>query len=383
MALQETEEKNKIRSSGKLTIYGWLFFVTGIIIFIYGVSAKNSNFLGIALFLLFLLLFSYIISHINFSNIKVTVWTTDKIFATIPIPVEISFTNSNRIFEVHSLKFESAILGNGSYYNQDVSSAVIPQNHDVVSVGTIPASSIISITENTIIRKRGCYASFEYRISSNFPFGLIEWCYEGTKLLQLVVYPRPRSVKELRSDFSAGIGAEDSAIEIVQDGSGDIKGVKEFSNGMPLKLIHWPLSAHFQYPVVKDLEASSSEEFVIIFHSWEPRGEFNAKSTKHALEFLTGLFLYFYDHNIEFDFFASFNDWKLIRVDSSEDTLERALLSLVYATITTVHDFNPVYDIIDALPENDQKTLIVSNTPKKHWSHLLKNNNMTICLDTL
>jgi uncharacterized protein (DUF58 family) len=185
----------------------------------------------------------------------------------------------------------------------------------------------------------------------------------------------------LQQILAIGQGIGNDSDHYRREGTGEFRGLREFSHGDPVKLIHWPLSARFQNLVVKEYDPVAPEELIIVFHSYWQGTSATMTSPEYALQLLAGMFALLHDNGTEFSFYSSFNSWDEVRVNDDPETMEGAFESLARADITPLSSLEPLTDLMDELPEDDRRVVIFSNTPKKHWQQHLGENHSLICLD--
>ncbi len=369
------------RSLPRPTVRGKLLILAGLAGLGAWLRFGDIAVLQFSLFLAFVLLASFLAAIVNFHGLSLRRELPGQVFAGERFAVRLRLANAKTRLDSYCLELEDELLGNGGYLEARADSLVNSQTAGPLAAVEIPANSQAELSALTLFRKRGIHRSFRYRLASTFPFGLFRQSFEGVLDTELTVYPKPLFPPVLKHVFAAGLGSEDAPRQLSKDCLGEFKGLREFTSGDPLKLVHWPLSARFRQLVVKEFEPSTPEEIVLAFHSYQPPGSFVARSPERALQILAGFFLHLQRTGSEFDFIASFNDWENIRVSSDPAALEQALLTLAMARMHTVNDLTPLLELLDAMPEGSRRIIVLSNTPCEHWRRLLGRRDSMLCLD--
>lgn len=89
--------------------------------------------------------------------------------------------------------------------------------------------------------RRGMAELTGVRVSSRFPFGMIEWVVDLQNPVSLVVYPRPRAGGRLAMED--GQREAEANRSTLDRGMGDFVGLRAWRNGEAIKNVHWRTSA--------------------------------------------------------------------------------------------------------------------------------------------
>lgn len=117
---------------------------------------------------------------------------------------------------------------------------------------------------------RGRYRFGPLRLSTRFPFGLLEWRAELGDGEVLIVYPRlgrlsRRWAARHREAFDHAHRRER------RDGSaGEFYGVRAWHEGDPMRWIHWPTTARTGALSVRQFEQPRDREVVVLVDLWQP-----------------------------------------------------------------------------------------------------------------
>lgn len=221
-------------------------------------------------------------------------------------------------------------------------------------------------------KKRGCHQiKFQTR-SVNFPLGLFAVFKQDEFQKPIWVYPAP-----IKTSFQKHPKSELGNLRTVKlrSADGDLRGLREYSEGEDIRYIHWMTSARFGKPIIKEFqEVRSSQNILIIpiadysllkqlypkqFSRWERRSE-----KENIFVLLTKLLLSIY-----------------INFESIED-IEKSLSSyfgfeeLMCCLITAAEKYSGGKDSFTVVFQNSEKKLqTLSNLEKlKHkaaeWSML-------------
>jgi hypothetical protein len=107
------------------------------------------------------------------------------------------------------------------------------------------------------------------------------------------------------------------------------------------------------------------------------------RAFEKSLELLSGLFSYLYGNFIPFDFVASFNEWRRIRVPVDPASLRMALATLARAKTSPSHDFQDLLRAFETQAGSSATVVVVSSTPSRYWSRRLPALPVpVICMDT-
>ncbi len=118
--------------------------------------------------------------------------------------------------------------------------------------------------------RRGRYRLGPLRISTRFPFGLINRTVVVEDYATLTVLPRPGRLTQAwhRRQQEAFAGAERR--ERRHGTEGDFYGLRQWHEGDSLRLIHWRSSARKGVLLVRQFEQPRNREVLILLDLWQP-----------------------------------------------------------------------------------------------------------------
>jgi uncharacterized protein (DUF58 family) len=361
----------------------YLVAVMALVCLALGILSGMLTAIQLGFFLAILLVWSGILSKVNFRSVEAARRCPDRVFAREPFPVEVIVQPSVPGKPLLCLEYSDQLFGNGHYYSGPAASTAVQATSPLPSaVDQVPSGDGTTLQQTCTLRNRGVYSEFESRVSSRFPFGL----FERTQTIEpnqgeLIVYPHPEQPPVLQQLFPIGVGTGNDNDHFRRDIAGEFRGLRDYDHGDPVKLIHWPLSARHQSLVVKDFDPVAPEEVIIIFHSFWTDGLKRMTSPEYALQVLAGMFMTLHQNGTELSFYSSFTQWDELRIADDPETLDAGFEALARAEITPMNTIDPLTSLIEDLPEDDRRVIVFSNTPKRYWQHLLGHDNALICLD--
>lgn len=371
----------RFRMLPKPTLRGIILLFAGFLGLYAGFKFGDILVLQFALFIFIILIVSFIIAE---NNLRDLVFNRDmplSSFAGHPINVRINIKNQRNMSNSYCLELEDQLLGNGCFNRMNAQSAIISQNPDKLLLDEVGTDNESHHFADTVIRRRGIYRYFWYRCNSYFPFGLFRKDIRGMLRTDITVYPNPLVPLVLKEFCGTGAGDKEGFSRFARDNQGAFKGMGEYALGDPVNLIHWPLSARYQKVVIKEFDNACQDDFIVVFHSYAPKGIYRRQSKERALGLLSGIFMQLYNSRHNFRFVADFNNWEPIQVNEDIAGLEKALLSLSMAKLTSHKELTLLQGAVDSYLYEDNRVIVMSNTPKKHWMKKLPSHPALLCLD--
>lgn len=125
----------------------------------------------------------------------------------------------------------------------------------------LPARRAAVLRITTRFDKRGVFPVPPIRLSSAFPFGLIETRKRIEKAGEVVVYPRVRAVRLGRVDHKTGSGDVPKTGEAKGD---EFYSLREYNVGDDVRRIAWRQSARLGELLVKELELETSRYILFV-----------------------------------------------------------------------------------------------------------------------
>jgi uncharacterized protein (DUF58 family) len=308
-----------------------------------------------ALFCIFLVLLVIPIAALNMRGVRVSHAIPDQVYRNEEFEVALNLERKGGLLDCYDVSVRDAIFKGGKKEDVCHFSSVRPSEK---ALRTLPAR----------MKRRGIFSGFEFTLTSRFPLGLAVNTRKGSFDDSIIVYPSPRLPLKIRHLLEAGIGTGRTHSRSPGDMTGDFKSMREYRAGDHAKRISWPFSARFQKLIVKEFEHPCLERLSIFFHSYEPLGVvLSRRSFEKSLQLLSGLFSYFGENFIPFDFTASFNGWRTVPVPPDRSAHREVHTLLATARMTAARDSDDLVAALGRSANKDVPVLIVSNTPVRLW----------------
>ena len=330
-----------------------------------GSVVEDPTMVVLSLFGCFLLPVAGILSWFNARKLSYKCIFPFETFAHAEFDVGVTLMNDGRFLDRYSLCVEDRLLGVAN-------NIVLPW---------VRAGQNFKTTRTTRIPNRGIYTEGKVALSSSFPMGLwqVEWRFY--QKINTTVYPAPLMPNELRGMLGEESPNADANATSLPASNGEFRSLREFRHGDALKTVDWKSTARQQRMMMREFDPFVEEDYSVIFHSYRPEGDIiTAREFERCMQLLCGFFLYCDNHQLRFDFTASFNRWQTIQV-KSEDDLHQALVSLAGARQRVERKPERLLERIDRIPA-ENRLIVISNTPLHHWERLMQNLPVeAICLD--
>lgn len=262
-----------------------------------------------------------------------------------------------------------------------VADRFLPFHERGVTMEALPAGGRSDERFRTRLVGRGRVYGVGYRVESSFPLGLFRMARRRRGGEEMLVYPRPVLPEALRGAGFAAV--EDEAGAAPEPArQGELRGVREFQRGDPLKHIVWPAFARTGQLAVREFDRPLPERYSLLFHSFCPPGKMIwPEAFEHALGLLAGLLFLGRDQNVPLDLTAAFTGWERFQVDDPRD-LSRPLELLALAAHEPAGELGEVSKALLELP-GSHPVFVVSEAPVRFWADRLPDVGRTVtCLDT-
>jgi hypothetical protein len=217
---------------------------------------------------------------------------------------------------------------------------------------------------------RGVVHESPFIIRSTYPFGFFS--FQETRLHKgsMVVFPKPLVPKELDSLADDDTWGPDESGVRTPESYGDFRSIREYQPGDPMKSIHWPATARSHSIKVRQMDRPLPERYSVVFHSFCPPGTlFRPDTFEHALQVFAGLFTWFQNKGLAFEYTACFADWKTTVVETAAD-VEDANVLLARAEYRPQKSINELASVLSELTAIN-RVLVLSDAPVEQWEPLL------------
>lgn len=241
-------ESLRRRFSMRLTIEGWCLVATMMLI---GLAALSTA--APLLYLMFSMMCSFFvlsalmanssIRHLDVSREMPRVWQ-----AQTPLRVALKIRNRKPFLTSYSLRVQD-VLSDGRVLGGAYFDAVEPRGRDA------------SQEYETIFLHRGEFRLVGIRVSTRFPFGLIERHLFYDAPGDLLVLPQRISLESVLERAKSDLGEHQSSAR--GHGAG-LYGLRAYELGMSARDIHWKLSAKRGDLVIREYEAEERRRAAVV-----------------------------------------------------------------------------------------------------------------------
>ena len=354
-----------------LTQQGVLFL--GFIFIIFMISITKHDVVLFQVSIICYLVFggAFVFSYINLIGLTSTRQTPRFVFAKESFMVKVTIENNKKSIETFWVNLED------DFYKKEHSS--------LLSYISIAPQSSIEKEFVTVVHRRGVYTEFSYRLTSTFPFGFFIKEKLNSENSALTVFPMAMEESELNNLLGTQSGSQGSMQTFNSDYQGEIRGMRPFMPGDPIKMIHWRASMRTSTLMVKEFEPTSSDTTLIIAHSVNLKDQRfqSRKSFEKMLQFLSGYFNHKVKDTSECYFCPSFNSYHKIQVTNDNESLYSALSLLAESK---EYKERSLSKLLHCLNENHHinNIIVIGNTKKEYWAPAVfqMNSNVT-CVDTV
>ncbi len=341
-----------------LTLAGFLF--------------QEMALLRLSLLLLVVLVLAAVVASLNMRKLSVHIEGPLRVHAGKKFLLKVVLKNQRRFLDSVGLKVEVKLTRDLHF------SAVAPW----VATG---GDALLEVP--VMSRRRACVMETQYRIESNFPFGLFHRELKGTQVMAppILIYPKKIVPRELMMEGALSASELDQSSRFGGE-FGDLRGIRPWQSGDSAKHIDWPASArslargHELRVREFDPPGFYTEHCHIVFHSFGKGGAILREDRfERALAFLAGSMDYLYSLGVKFTLHADFLAWIPQAGESRNGLIEiYALLAQAErATGTEVHEVQSVID----LHGNTQTSIILSDIESESWEESLAVPRSSVLVD--
>lgn len=244
----------RVRRPVRLTFAGKLFLGVTVGVGLAAVNTGNNLLYLVLGLLLSLLLLSGVLSEIALRRIRVSRRLPERAFVGATTLVEIVLDNGKRWLPSYSLEVEDRAMSvtteRRCYFLK-----VAPQAEQVAAYRRTP-------------ERRGVLRLIGFKVSTRYPFGLIEKSRIVDEEGELLVYPRlvPVSPQEHRH----ALDGNEVATGLPGPGT-EIAGIRDYRGGDEARVIHWRRTASLGRLVVRDTERDALQRLTLSLDNARPK----------------------------------------------------------------------------------------------------------------
>jgi uncharacterized protein (DUF58 family) len=141
-------------------------------------------------------------------------------------------------------------------------------------ISRLPGGASASCSTQLRFPKRGRFPS-SLRVSSGFPFGLVQYQRVITTEPPLVVLPatgtaEATGMRQWLLRRAGGDGRARKVLRRITTDQADVRGVRPYRPGDPIRGIHWRSSARCAELMVREYDAAPSPDLVLVVEPWIP-----------------------------------------------------------------------------------------------------------------
>jgi uncharacterized protein (DUF58 family) len=235
---------------------GWWFLIATLLLGLAAINAGLNLLFLVWGMMLFLVLASGVLSELCLRHLVVTRKTPPAIRAGAPYLMGIALSNRKRRLPSFSVEVEDLVAGK-------------PIDKRCYFL-KLPAGRTQETAYRHQIGQRGRYVLTGFRLSTKFPFGLIQKSRDVADPQELLIYPALVRVPEsLLHGFPAthGLGRQKS-----RSRSGDFIGLRDYRAGDDPRDIHWRSSARRGVTLVRESEDDEGLEATLLFDNVQAPG---------------------------------------------------------------------------------------------------------------
>jgi uncharacterized protein (DUF58 family) len=227
---------------------GWWFILATVFIGLGAVNAGLNLLFALWGMMLFLIVASGVLSELGLSRLEVRRAPPPVIHARTPYLMGIGLTNKKRRLPAFSIEVEDLIDGRPiekrCYFLK------------------LPAGRTQETAYRHTIARRGRHRFSGLRLSTKFPFGLVQKSRDVASAAEVIVYPAlvPLSPALLRGLLARHAGGRQKS----RSRDGDFFGLRDFRPGDDPRDIHWRTTARRGVPFVRENEDDEGSEISVV-----------------------------------------------------------------------------------------------------------------------
>lgn len=138
----------------------------------------------------------------------------------------------------------------------------------------VPPGAALDCKASREFSTRGRFAG-PLALVSSFPFGFVTCQRRADGRGELVVLPRPGvadpdGLRRWVARQAGGEGRARKALRRVTTDRAEVRGVRAYRDGDPIRDLHWRTTARRGEPMVREYDAAPSPELVLVVEAWAP-----------------------------------------------------------------------------------------------------------------
>ncbi|OVE82137.1 hypothetical protein BVY04_01760 [bacterium M21] len=363
-------------NSIKPTVRGWIVCVAASVAIILGAILPSVAAFQVCFCLLAVMSLAFIWSAANLRGLSVNLDLPNTAYGMERFDVRWSVNNERRLLPAVDVELEAEMLGNGIYFAP--SSIYRSGPRQAYRVGEIAPGGAHGFTQLVGICKRGAYEHHRCRLVSIFPLGLFRASMETVVKREITVFPSPR--RELHLPGFPGSEFRSAEDQFAAVGcAGDFRGLREFSQGDSLRMVHWALSAKHQHLVVPEFEYSSGQNVIVLAHSYRCPSSAIEHQFEEALEITSGIVEQLLKAGRKVTFLADFTHWEVTEIEDRR-MQEKLNVCLAHATPGDREILRSGVRRISDLARSGMPLIVIGDTSVRHWQKFFRAIPQHYCL---
>jgi|GEM_PF-2445733 len=154
-------------------------------------------------------------------------------------------------------------------------------------LGELPSGKTVTLTSPIAWRRRGVFPVPPLRLDCDYPYGIIRWQRLIPGQDELLILPALGrvNVEELKRWLLRTFAWEGWALRSSRrsrGGLGDVRGVRPFRPGDPIRDIHWKTTARRRQLMVREYDQSQPFHLQVLLDPWVPESHRSQHSSPEA-----------------------------------------------------------------------------------------------------
>jgi uncharacterized protein (DUF58 family) len=280
LARRTALERWMLKVEYEFTREGLVYLVIIIVIATAALNTGNNLLFVILSSLLAALLVSGILSKIVLSQLELDFVLPDHVFASRPMTLRLTLTNSKWFFPSFSLTVSAREPGRKKSGRPSASRLVL---EEPVYVPYIPPRSSVTQHVELTFRRRGRYIQEGFRVRTKFPFGLLGKAREVPSRREILVLPDVQPTEEFYEILPL-LGGEN---ESFYKGRGhDLYAIRDYQEGDTARHVDWKATAKAQQVKVREFTREDERRVTLAIDARLP-----AEDEKSLAQFEKGVAL--------------------------------------------------------------------------------------------
>ncbi len=261
----------------------------------------------------------------------------------------------------------------------------------------VGAGEQASATLSAKLHRRGREDRRNFEARSSFPLGLFEVKTRGLLVDEtfamdggLIVYPRPYLPEKVRRDLAMFRFDLGGLHGIESEPGEELRGIREYRSGDPVKAVHWPATARAGRPMVREWEppAPRPARYGLLLHTWESGGRLlRPDRWELALRLAAGVVAHCREAGISLSMLEEIGS---AAGEKSLEMPERVAFSAGFTRLALARRGRPrdpacLRLALEKLEHGCDRIFVISDVPLEYWREVVEENagrKSVLCLDS-